>query len=400
MWINIIIITIILLSFLANFFLAIYAYKKRDLKKAEINLTKLLERSEENRIKAEIERDKTAIVFRDFGDGLIILDEKDKIFLINPQAHKILGLETDKLLNKPFQFMADFPKAKPIISILNEGLENIHRKEVELAKDFIIEFSVIPLNLNKNNIGHLTVLHDVSKEKIVERMKTEFVSLAAHQLRTPLSAMKWSMDMLKKGDFGRLTKKQSEVIKNILKNNEKLISLVNGLLDVARIEEGRYLYKIALTDVKEIVMLVIDSYKNEIKERKIKIDFKKPANLPPMMIDAEKIKIVVQNFIDNAIKYSREGGKIIIALKNDGKNIELKVQDFGIGIPRNQQDKIFMKFFRGSNATKVKSIRSGLGLFLSKNIIEAHGGRIWFESEENIGTNFYFSLPIKTIRET
>jgi len=394
----IIIITIILLSLLTNFFLIIIDYKKRNLAKEKNSLAKQLEISEENRIKAEIGRDKTATVVRSFGDGLIILDENDKIFLINPEAKKILGLETDKLLTKPFQFMADFPKANPIISILNEGFENIYRKEVELSKDFIIELSVILLNLNRNNIGHLIVLHDISREKIIDRMKTEFVSLAAHQLRTPLSAIKWSMDMLKKGDFGGLTKKQSEIIKNIFQDNEKLISLVNSLLDVARIEEGRYLYKITLTDIKEIVMFAIDSYKNEIKERKIKIDFKEADNLPLMMLDAEKIRMVVQNFIDNAIKYSREGGKIIIALKNDGKNIEFKVQDFGIGIPQNQQDKIFTKFFKGSNAAKIKSIRSGLGLFLSKNIIEAHGGRIWFESEENVGTTFYFSLPIKATK--
>lgn len=395
--INIFIIIIILLG-LADILLAVYTVifikKIRKLKKEKNSLTKQLEKCEEGRIKAEIERDKTATVFRDFDDGLILLDEKDKIFSINLKAHKILRLEIDKLLKKSFHFLSDFPKAKPIASILSNGVENIYRKEIELAKDFIIELSVMPLNLNKTNIGHLIVLHDVSKEKAIERMKTEFVSLAAHQLKNPLAMINWSMSMLQKGDFGKLTKKQSEIVKNTLENNKKLISLIDSLLDISRIEEEKYLYKIDMADIRGIIMLAINSYKDEIKNKKIKIDFKKPDSFPQIMFDSEKIKMVVQNFIDNAIKYSPKGGKIIIALKKDEKNIELKVQDFGIGIPKNQQDKIFAKFSRADNAIKLNSLGSGLGLFLSKNIVEAHGGKIWFESQENAGTSFYFSLPI------
>ncbi len=107
------------------------------------------------------------------------------------------------------------------------------------------------------------------------------------------------------------------------------------------------------------------------------------------------MRIVIQNFLDNAIRYSPEGGKISISLNSDGKNIQFKMQDFGMGIPKNQQDKIFTKFFRGDNAVRVNTVGSGLGLFLAENIIEAHSGKIWFESEENKGTSFYFTLPIK-----
>ena len=149
-----------------------------------------------------------------------------------------------------------------------------------------------------------------------------------------------------------------------------------------------------MADLREIATSAINGYKDEIKEKKIKIDFKKPDDFPKIMLDEERIKLVVQNFIDNAIKYSPKGGKIIIVLKKDEKNIELEVQDFGIGIPKNQQDKIFAKFSRADNAIKLNSLGSGLGLFLSKNIVEAHGGKIWFESQENAGTSFYFSLPI------
>jgi len=397
MWINNILITIILVSVITDFFLIIYAYRRRHLKKEKVHLTKLLEKSEESRIKIESEKSTITLVFDHFTDGIIILDDKDKIFLINPEAVKLLELDTEKLLGKPFQFLSDFEKAKPIVSILESGLKNISRKEVILEKEFIIELSVVPLDLGRNATNHLLIIHDVSKEKIIEKMKTEFVSLTAHQLRTPLSMVKWSISMLIKGDFGKLAQKQNEVVKNIFQSNEKLISLVSDLLDVAHIEEGKYLYKTDTADIREIIALVINNCEDEIKTKKIKISFEKPDNFPQIILDAEKIKLVIQNFIENAIKYSPEKGKIIISLKNDEKHIELKVQDFGIGIPKSQQNKVFMEFFRGSNAVKQNTTGSGLGLFLSKNIIEAHGGKIWFESEENVGTNFYFSLPIKKI---
>jgi signal transduction histidine kinase len=289
---------------------------------------------------------------------------------------------------------------KPINNILKSKENNIFKEEVEVAKGFILQVSVIsiPLGSGGKDIGHLIILHDVSREKIAENMKTEFVSLAAHQLRTPLSIIKWSMSMLRDGDFGKINKKQNRIIENTFKGNERLIYLVNDLLDITRIEEGRYLYNVASSDMKEVVRLAIDSYKEEIKNSKIKIDFECPPNMPQMTIDAEKIKLVVQNLIDNAIKYSPEGSRILITLKHDNENIQFKIQDFGMGIPKNQQDKIFTKFFRGDNATKVNTVGTGLGLFLAQNIIEAHGGKIWFESEDDPkgipGAIFYFSLPI------
>jgi PAS domain S-box-containing protein len=395
MWINTVLIIIILLCVISDFFLIISVYRRKHLKKEKAHLTKLLERSEESRIKTEAEKNTVTAIFNNFTDGIIIIDERDKITLINPEAIKILELDTEKLIGKSFQFMVSFKKAKPIVSILETGIKNICRKEIELEKNFIIEFSVIPLNLGKNAINHLLIIHDISKEKMIEKMKTEFVSLAAHQIRTPLSMIKWSMSMLKKGDFGKITKKQNDIIEHIYQSNEKLIYLVNDLLDMSHIEEGRYLFKTDFIDLRETLTLVMYNYKDRIKEKEIKVVFEKPDDFPQISADPEKIKLAVQNLIDNAIKYSSKKGKIIITLKNDEKNIELKVQDSGIGIPKNQQNKIFTEFFRGNNAVKENSSGSGLGLFLTRNIIEAHGGKIWFESEENKGTSFYFSLPIK-----
>jgi len=394
MLLNIIIIVVIVLSLLTNFVLVIFVYRKRNSNKAKDKLSAMLEKSEKNRVIAETEKNKAILFFDNFIDGLIILDEKNKISSINAEALNLLSLNENRLLGKSFHFLKDFQKSKLIESTLDTGLKNISKKEIEISKDFIIELSVVPINFNRNSTSHLIVIHDISKEKIADRMKTDFVSLAAHQLKTPLSTMKWSISMLKKGDFGKITKKQNEIIENIFQNNENLISIVSDLLDMPRIEEGKYLNKIKNIDIRNLIDNTIENCQDIARDKKIKIDFKKPDDLPKITIDSEKIKLVIQNFIENAIKYSKENSKIIVTLESDENNIKLKVQDFGIGIPKNQQNKIFTEFFRGDNAIKNNPAGSGLGLFLSKNIIEAHKGKIWFTSEENIGTNFYFSLPI------
>jgi two-component system sensor histidine kinase VicK len=138
---------------------------------------------------------------------------------------------------------------------------------------------------------------------------------------------------------------------------------------------------------------VIDLYKEEIKKKNLNFQFKKPKKLPKVKVDVEKIYLAIQNLLENAIRYNKVGGEIEIILKEKEKEIEFSIRDTGIGIPKNQQSRVFTKFFRGSNAIRMETEGSGLGLFIAKNIIEAHGGRIWFESEEGKGTTFYFTLP-------
>ena len=244
--------------------------------------------------------------------------------------------------------------------------------------------------------GTLVILHDITREKMVERMKTEFVSLAAHQLRTPLSAIKWTLRMLLDGDLGEITAEQRDFIEKTYSSNERMIALINDLLDVTRIEEGRYLYKPILTDFEPICQFVINSYQDEIKRKKLKLEFKKPEKkLPQVKVDVEKIRLVIQNLLDNAVRYTPAGGEIIISLAQAKKAIEFSIKDTGIGIPKDQQERVFSKFFRGTNVIRMETEGSGLGLYITKNIIEAHGGKIWFESGAGKGTTFYFSLPTK-----
>jgi signal transduction histidine kinase len=174
-----------------------------------------------------------------------------------------------------------------------------------------------------------------------------------------------------------------------------MIDTINDLLDLTRIEEGRFLYKYSDAKIADLVGEAIDSLKMDFERKDLSIVFQKPDNIPALTIDSEKIVIAIRNMLENAIKYSRRGGKINVSLIVNSKEVVFKVEDMGIGIPKDQQSRIFEKFFRAENATDTEPNGSGLGLYISNNIIKKHGGNMWFESEEEKGTTFYFSLPLK-----
>jgi two-component system sensor histidine kinase VicK len=357
-------------------------------------LLNILEDVEEARMKAEEEKTKTLAIVNNFSDGLLFFDEDEKISLVNPQAEIFFKLKAENLIGKSFLELASFPEFKPLVSLLGGKLRAAFRKELALREDLILEVSVIPIISGEKKIGNLIIFHDVTREKILDRIKTEFVSISAHQLRTPLSAIKWTLKMFLDGDLGELTKEQREFLEKTYKSNERMINLINDLLNVTRIEEGRYLYKPVLTDIVQICQSVIDSYKEEIEKKNLKFKFKKPKELPKVRVDIEKISLAIQNLLENAIRYNKVGGEIEVVLKEKEKEIEFSIRDTGIGIPKDQQHRVFTKFFRAANAMRMETEGSGLGLYITKNIIEAHGGEIWFESEEGKGTTFYFTLPV------
>ena len=225
-------------------------------------------------------------------------------------------------------------------------------------------------------------------------MKTEFVSIAAHQLRTPLSAIKWTLRMILDGDIGDITKEQRDLLEKTYKSNERMIVLINDLLNVTRIEEGKLLYKPVLSSLEILTQSVVKPLMSEAKKRDIKLKIVKPKEiLPKVKVDAEKIQLAIQNLIENAIKYTPPHGTVTVSLKSDNGKVEFSVKDTGVGIPDDQQGRIFTKFFRGANVVRLDTEGTGLGLYTSKNIVEAHGGKIWFESEEKKGSVFYFTLP-------
>lgn len=230
----------------------------------------------------------------------------------------------------------------------------------------------------------------------IESIESDFVSLASHQLRTPLSAVKWYVEILLKDKENTLTRKQREHLAEIYRSNERAINLVNDLLDVSRIQEGHIQLEYRPTRVEDVVEEIISNFETLLKTNKVSVDFEIiNGPLPKIETDAEKLKRVLSNLLSNAIKYTPPQGKITVIVEKKPREIKISVTDSGLGIATSDQPKIFRKFFRSSKAIKFTPDGTGLGLFIAKSLIETMGGKIGFASAEGKGTTFYFSLPIK-----
>ena len=344
------------------------------------------------------QKDRLLAVFINITDGLLVFNQKDKLVLINSQAEKIFNITSKKIIGKTILDIVSGFNLKSLTDFIKNKTKigKTFKKEISVKKDLILEVSAIPLIKEKKELGILVILRDIVREKAMEKAKTEFVALSAHQLRMPLSIIKWSAKMLFDEDVGKLTKEQKEYLDKIYQSNERMIILINNLLDVAKIEEGKYIYRPTIENIEKLIESVIKTYKQEIKAKNINFVFKKPVlKIPETRMDVEKINLAIDNLLNNALRYTPFKGKVTISLKCDIKEIEFSIKDNGIGIPKDQEKEIFTKFFRAVNAKKVKPEGSGLGLFVVKKIVEAHKGKIWFETEENKGTTFYFILPIK-----
>jgi len=227
------------------------------------------------------------------------------------------------------------------------------------------------------------------------QMKSEFVSITSHQLRTPLTSLKWSLSLLMNEKFCAMGEKEKEYLEIIQKENERMIKLVNDLLDVSRIDQKR----LDLKPQSFSLSALIEDLEKELlpfaQQYEVALTMEKKENLPEVWADPSRIHLVAQNLVDNAIKYSDSYGEVKIKLSKSNDNyVKCEVKDSGLGIPQNQHSKIFQKFFRCDNAKKRQTSGTGLGLFIAKAVIEHSGGHIGFESQENKGSTFWFTLPI------
>lgn len=231
--------------------------------------------------------------------------------------------------------------------------------------------------------------------KRVNENKSDIISITAHQLRTSLSALKWIFKMFIDEDVGQLTTEQSGFIQKAYNSNERMLALVNDLLTLSHAEDAAMSYNFKKVDLLYLIEQVLFDFSGETSKKEIELIFLKPElALPQLYCDESMIRVVLQNLIENAIKYSTQGGKVFVSLKQKDNDILISVHDTGIGIKDEDKRSIFKKFYRAPNAQEKDVIGSGLGLFTTKNIVEKHKGKIWFENAQGGGTTFFVSLPI------
>jgi signal transduction histidine kinase len=226
-------------------------------------------------------------------------------------------------------------------------------------------------------------------------IKSDLISISAHQLRTSLSAMKWILKMFLDGDFGDLNAEQINFVKKAFESDDRMIRLVNEMLSINHAEDTLEAMHTEPTDLVKLLDEVVFDFTGESYKKGIELIFLKPDHsLKTAIIDPEKIRVVFQNMIENAIKYSNKGGRVFVGIGEKDGGIEVSVRDTGIGISIEEQPKIFSKFFRAENAKKQDTVGSGLGLYTTKSIMEHHRGRIWFESAQGSGTTFFARIPL------
>lgn len=228
--------------------------------------------------------------------------------------------------------------------------------------------------------------------KDLDRQKDELLSIVSHQLATPISAVKWNLEMMLDGDMGKVTKEQKENLLSLQAISEDLSDLVSMILDVSRIQLGRMKMDKQVLNLNNFFEEILDVIVPKSKEKKVHLNIEIPKNLPEAMLDKRYTRMTIENLLSNAVKYTNEGGNVSIRVKIKNKTMFCEIQDTGVGIPKEDQPKIFGKLFRASNVRN--SIDgNGFGLYVAKGAVEAQGGKIWFNSIENVGTTFYINLP-------
>jgi signal transduction histidine kinase len=229
------------------------------------------------------------------------------------------------------------------------------------------------------------------------RLKTEFVNVVSHQLRAPISNLKWALEFILSGRCGDVNSQFNEYVQIIKDNTDRMRELVESLLMVSRIEQGRLpTHKIEFS-LEEVVKKAMANFESKAKSAKVKVGLEiLPEPLPLVLADPSQITVVVNNLLDNAIRYAKEGGNVKVIVKpKDQRYLLFSVEDDGVGIPQGDQQHIFQKFFRSGNALRQQTFGSGLGLYVAKSIIGNSKGKIGFVSEENKGSTFWFTIPIK-----
>lgn len=345
-------------------------------------------------------------LFTSIGDGAIATDELGKITKINDAALRILGYTEKELLGawypKTIQAYDDSGKPMPLIDrpITQAFLSGkpVSQRLLYRLKDktlLPVSCTVSPLILDDRPIGAIQIFRDVSAEYEVDQMKSDFISLASHQLRTPLSAIKTYSHMLLDGFMGDITPAQKKSLRTIVSASNRMNELISTLLNVSRIESGNVIVTPKKINLKHLCEEILRELALSAERREVSVT----ASLPekPVIIKADNliVKEIIINVVSNAIKYTDSGGEVRVRMRKGTKTVLITVQDTGMGIPKSAQDKVFSKFYRAQNVTRQETSGTGLGLYLVKGLVETLGGKIWFESIEKQGTTFYVRLPIE-----
>ncbi len=361
-------------------------------------------------LELHLQKEQGEALLASIGDGVFGVTLNRKVSVFNRAAEQITGFNAAQVIGKPYhdalKFVGDDGNAlgyDVIEEVFKTGkTAMLPKKAVILSrygKRVPVNDSAAPVRDAHGNVtGVVVVFRDVTKEHELENIKLEFLSLASHQLRTPLSGIKWLIETLDAEKIGPLTKEQKEYVHFILKNNDRMIKLVNDLLSVIRLEGDTPSVNASAFTLKELLDEIYEGLHFVAEREGLVFTIEVPGEIQ-MTSDRVLLKTILDVFVSNAINYSKKGGRILLVAKPEGEFVQFSVSDDGIGIPREERKKLFAKFYRASNAKAVRPEGTGLGLYVSKFLADIVGGVIQVESEEGKGSIFRLTVPFRAVNK-
>ncbi len=351
---------------------------------------------------------KEEAIIESLGDGLIVLDQKGMIVKVNKALCEMIGRPKEELIYRPVEVViharngTNQPIRKnklPCKIAIRSGhsCTTTVADPIYLVRPDGTQFPAAiistPIKIANRIVGAVSSIRDITQERKIDQAKNEFVSLASHQLQAPITAAKWSAELLLDGTSGRLNATQHDQAQTIEDSLNRMNELVRSLLNVSRIDLGTFAVEPEIVNLRNLADQLISEFSSSLKRRSIHLEKIYRGALGKLKLDPKMIRIILQNLIDNAIKYSPGGAHIALRIEHQPKALVITVSDSGLGIPAKQQPRIFEKLFRAENVVTREIGGTGLGLYVVKAIVEEAGGKIWFESEENVGTAFHVKFP-------
>lgn len=356
---------------------------------------------------------RTEAILLGMGDGLYVTDNEGVVILINKAFEELLGLPKDAVVGKKLTDVLvlsdkDSKKIPTTKRPLSRALKNKATTIVSIEDHYgykradgtnlPVTLTVSPVLAENELIGAVGVFRDATHQQQIDRAKSEFVSLASHQLKTPLTAIKWYAEILGEKTSGRLTKTQRTHLEEIVGATTRMSELVNALLNISRLELGTFAIEPQDTDLVKLIQQLIKDQQPIFKARKQKVDFTSNKKDISLKVDPQLMSIMLQNLLSNASKYSPDKSNIEVSVKTTKTEVAIAIRDEGYGIPEAAQGSIFKKLFRADNIRTKDVDGTGLGLYIVKTIMDASGGTVSFTSKENAGTTFTITLPLQGMK--
>ena len=359
-------------------------------------------------LKSRLEKNELMGIVSGLEDALVVHDQNLKVTFFNPAAQHLFSLRQEDVLDRvlrpqdvevaPLKLLAQviFPSLAPVLIPRSRSGEYPQIADLSFAEAGLeLRVTTVPLADDKGRLrGFLKIIRNRTREVALIRSKQEFITVASHQLRTPITELNWALETISQ-DTG-LAADMKSLAENALNSARKMLHIVEDLLSVSRLEEGRFGYSFESMAPAALVGKILADAMPAANRSGLQLYFERPKEeLPQVTVDVQKLSMVLSNLVDNAIRYNVPNGQIVVTLEKvaDQPYVEVRVKDTGIGLPAEEMEKLLSKCFGASNAVKFQADGYGLGLYIARNIIQAHGGQIWAESELNRGTTVHFTIP-------